>query len=272
MKLAKCLICSKELTSAGMRGHLRFKHDINEATEGEHFIVNDYAKERTMNDVSPMSQESNFNPSYVKQVLTPAIQQIQAPIQPAQLDPFDQVEKQLSQLIRIKSLKQMMRDLDNPSVPVTPQQQGDTLLEVNKIMDLVTKIEERVESRINAGMPENTQPEDVLTLELIKSLPKILENSQLKQQGGSIPPNVVAAGAEGLGSNHITPPAMMQPNLTNEEVIKKVPNYIKTAIKKGELTLAQVMEGFKERGYDVVLEQEKQIKEVYDLIKNKKKK
>ena len=125
-------------------------------------------------------------------------------------------------------------------------------------MDLVTSIEKRVEDRLSVNIPEGTDPQDLMTLELIKQLPEIL-----KQKQNPIPPQTEVK---------INPSPMMNIKLTNEEIIKKVPDYIKKAIQKDELTLDQVKQGLKDRGFGVQSNQEEQLSEVYNLIKNKKKK
>ena len=245
MKIATCNICSKQLTHAGIRGHLRFGHDINDPIENDHFTVHDYIKSQEQANIHPIPNPQPFQNNNIP------------PVAQTSGDPFDLVEKQLTQLIRIKSLKQMVNDLDNPQFTKSPEQQKDTLSEVNKIMDLVSSIEKRVEDRLSVNIPEGTDPQDLITLELIKQLPEIL-----KQKQNSIPQQTEA---------EINPSVIMK-KFTNEEIIKKVPDYIKKAIQKDELTLNQVKQGLKDRGFGVQSDQEQQLSDVYNLIKNKKKK
>ena len=48
----KCLICSSIMTRKWIRGHIRFKHKINEAVEGKDFIIKHTTQEE---DTLPMT-------------------------------------------------------------------------------------------------------------------------------------------------------------------------------------------------------------------------
>lgn len=61
MRLVRCLICSREFSSAGIGGHLRFKHGIIDAKVGEHYeLTGNLESKQEIEQTIPMFPQ-NYN-------------------------------------------------------------------------------------------------------------------------------------------------------------------------------------------------------------------
>lgn len=57
---------------------------------------------------------------------------------------------------------------------------------------------------------------------------------------------------------------------TDKQIIDEIPDYVKTAIKSGGLTMEAVITGLKTQGQEVTPEEQKRLEKIYDKIKKQK--
>lgn len=174
MQMTSCKHCGKKLSSAGMRGHLRFMHGIEEPTINDFQVLDEiYTKKiknsQVLENTAQIPQNYSPNPQFTKELPAPQTQFFsQNPInwRDQVIDPLDLMEKQLNQQMRIKNLQIMMQTLNTPTT-----QSKDTLSEVVTMMDLMDKIQARAVERasVSTDGEVSLDPADQMVLGLLQS-------------------------------------------------------------------------------------------------------
>lgn len=140
MKKARCSICGQDFSSSGIRGHLRFKHGVENATNDDFKIIGEITTNEQ--ETLPFDETYKPNPLFVKETHT--------------RQTLDELERDMAQQLRIMNMQRMMSELRNP-----PVQQKSEFELFEKFINIQNKLKENIMDE----MPEETITPEGLSFE-----------------------------------------------------------------------------------------------------------
>lgn len=131
------------------------------------------------------------------------------------------------------------------------------------------KREDKIKERILEQIAEDTTEPDSTESTLLKALlPKLVDGSIPIMKKDIQPPQANNSKPEGLVSSPPPVEQNMMADKTDKQIIDELPQYVKNAVRSGDLSLEQVYQSFRTQGVGLTGDDKRKLERVYNTIKD----